>query len=170
MPELLGRIGAISSFRTIKYWSTTDKAWRPLANDAYALAGPDKANRRTDFTATDLAKGANLYYWEDDNRSGEIVYRLSVLESTSEHAVIGSENITPVRKFFVTLFRPGALQSTIFVQRVSADLFAIYILSRTDEGTSPLGEGHDASYVNRAVALYRQLAGMKTDEEPPAAR
>jgi hypothetical protein len=30
--------------------------------------------------------------------------------------------------------------------------------------------GHEASYVNRAVALYRHLARIPTDREPPAAR
>jgi hypothetical protein len=168
--QLLERVGAISAFRTIRYWSTTDKEWRPFANDASALTGPDKANRRADFSASELIKNATLYYWEDDSRSGEIVYRLSVYENSPDRAVIASENITPIRKFFVTLFKPGALQSIIFVQRLSSGLFGIYILSRTGEGTSTLAEGHDDSYVNRAVALYRQLAGIKTDQEPPAAR
>jgi hypothetical protein len=170
LPELLKRAGAISTFRTIRYWSTTDKAWRFLANNAFALTGPDKANRRADFTASELIKAANLYYWEDDSRSGEVVYRLNILESTPDHAVIASENITPIRRFFVTLFKPGALQSTIFIQRLSTGLYGIYILSRTGEGTSTFAEGHDDSYVNRAAALYRQLAGIKTDEEPPAAK
>ena len=117
-----------------------------------------------------MIKNAKLYYWEDDSRSGEIVYRLSVFENTPDRAVVASENITPVRKFFVTLFKPGTLQSTIFIQRLSAGRFGIYILSRTGEGISTLAEGHDDSYVNRAVALYRQLAGIKTDQEPAAAR
>jgi hypothetical protein len=170
MTQLLERAGAISAFRTIRYWSTTNKEWRPLVNDASALSGPDKANRRADFSASDLIKNATLYYWEDDSRSGEIVYRLSVFENTPDRAVIASENITAIRKFIVTLFKPGTLQSTIFIQRLSPGLFGIYILNRTGEGTSALAEGHDSSYVNRAVALYRQLAGIKTDQEPPAAR
>jgi hypothetical protein len=168
--QLVERAGAISTFRTIRYWSTTDKTWRPLANDASALTGPDRANRRTDFAASELVKNARLYYWEDDSRSGEIVYRLNILESTPDRAVIATENITPVRKFFVTLFKPGTLQSTLFIQRLSAGLYGVYILSRTDDGTSVLAEGHDESYVNRAVALYRHLAGIRTDQEPPAAR
>jgi len=170
LDQLLERLGAISAIRTIRYWSTTDKNWRPIANDAYALSGPDKASRRGDFSASDLVRNAKLYYWEDDSRSGEIVYRMSVFENTPNRAVIAIENVTAVRKFFVTLFKPGALQSTIFVQRLSPGRFGLYILSRTGEGTSTLAEGRDASYVNRAVALYRQLAGIKTDLEPPAAR
>jgi hypothetical protein len=164
------RVGAISTLRTVRYWSTTDQEWRPLANNASALADSNKVNRRADFSAAELIKNAKLYYWEDDSRSGEIIYRLNILESTPDRAVIASENATAVRKFFVTLFKPGALQSTVFIQRLSPGVFGIYVLSRTDEGTSVLAEGHDNSYVNRAVALYRQIAGIKTDQEPPAAK
>jgi hypothetical protein len=168
--QLVERVGAISAFRTVRYWSITDKAWRPLANAASALTGPNKADRRADFSSSDLIRNTTQYYWEDDSRSGEIVYRLNVLESTSDRAVIATENTTPVRKYFVTLFKPGALQSTIFIQRLSPGLYGTYILSRTGEGTSALADGHDGSYVNRAVALYRQVAGIRTDQEPPAVR
>jgi hypothetical protein len=170
MGGLLARVGAVSLLRTVQYWSTTDKKWRPLANNASALTGPDVKSRREDFAISELKKGADLYYWQDDTRSGEAVYRLRVYENTPERAVISSENLTPIRRFFVTLFQPGALQSVIFIQHLSPDIFGVYILSRTGEGTSALAEGHAESYVNRAVALYRQLAGIKTDQEPPAAR
>jgi hypothetical protein len=29
---------------------------------------------------------------------------------------------------------------------------------------------YEASYINRAVAYYRHIAGIPTDQEPPAAR
>jgi hypothetical protein len=170
MAQLVERIGAISTLRTVRYWSTSDKQWRPLANDAFALSALNKAARRADFSTTDLTKNANLYYWEDDSRSGEIIYHLSVIESSGDRVVIGTENATAIRKYFVTLFKPGGLQSTIFIQRLSPGLYGVYILSRTGEGTSAFAEGHDASFVNRAAALYRQIAGIKTDQEPPAAR
>ena len=168
--QILERAGAISTFRNIRYWSTTDEKWRPFANNAFALESPDKTSRRADFSASDLIKNATLYYWEDDSRSGEIVHRLRVFETTPDRAIIADENITPIRKFFVTLFDPGDLQSTIFIQRLSPDRFGVYILSRTGEASSAFAEGHDGSYVNRAAALYRQLAGIKTDQDPPAAR
>lgn len=168
--DLVARIGAISSLAKIQYWSVTDKKWRPLANGAAALTGPDAKSRRGDFSASEMTRGADLYYWEDDSRTGAGVYRLRIYENTPERAVVASENVTPVRQFFMTLFRPGAIQSVMFIQRLSPGIFRVYSLSRTGEGTSGLAEGHDASYVNRAVALYRQIAGIKTDQEPPAAR
>jgi hypothetical protein len=170
MGALLERVGAISALPSVMYWSVTDKKWGPLAHDASALNGPDPKSRRRDFAPTELVPGTSLYYWEDDIRSGEIVYRLKALESSPDRAVIASENITPVRRFLITLFKPGALQSVVFIQRLRPGVFGVYILNRTGEGTSALADGHEQSYVNRANALYRQLAGIKTDQEPPAAR
>jgi len=167
---LLARVGMISALPKVQYWSTTDKMWRPLAYDASALTGPDAKTRRSDFSPSELIKDADLYYWDNDSRSGEATYRLRIYESTPDRAVIASENVTPIRRFLLTLFQPGALQSVIFIQRVSPGIFGVYILSRTGEGTSAFADGHAESYVNRAVAVYRQLAGIKTDQEPPAAR
>lgn len=168
--QLLARIAAISKARDIQYWSTTDKSWRPLAYDASALTGPSAKDRRPDFSVAELGKGAQLYYWENDSRSGEIIYRLSVRERSPERAVIASENLTPVRRFLITLFPPGTLQSVIFIQHLSSHSWGVYILSRIDSEASMLAEGHEASYINRAVALYRQIAGIRTNAEPPAAR
>jgi hypothetical protein len=169
MSGLLARVGTISSLRNIQYWSTTDKKWGPLSNDASALTGPDPKSRRRDFSAAELVPGADLYYWEDDTRIGSTVYRLRVLESTPERFVISSDNVSPVREFIFTLFRPGALQSVLIIQRIAPGLFGVSVLSRSGEGASVLTAGHEKSYVNRAAALYRQLAGIKTDQEPPAA-
>ena len=167
---LLDRLVAISTMSKIQYWSTTDKKWRPMAYEASALTGPDAKKRRPDFTASEISKGATLYYWADDTRTGQVTTRINVYESNSERAAITSENITPIKQFFFTLFKPGALQSAIFIQHLSPDTIGVYIMTRTGDGTSALAGGHDASFVNRAVALYRQLAGTKTDQEPPAMR
>jgi hypothetical protein len=168
--RILARVAAISTLRDVQYWSTTDKKWRPLANDASALNGPHPTDRRPDFSASDLKQGATLYYWEDDSRSGEIVTRLSVRERTADRAVIGTENITPVRSYLITMFPAGTLETALFIQRISPDVWGVYLLSRSLPGTSMLAAGHEASYVNRAVALFRQVAGIRTDEEPPAQR
>jgi len=169
MSALLGRVGTISALRSIQYWSTTDKKWTPLSNDSSALTGPDSKLRRRDFSASELVKGADLYYWEDDARTGPAVYRLRVLESASERFVISSDNVTTIRRFWFTLFKPGALQSVLIIDHIAPDVFGVSILNRRGEGASLLTAGHESSYVNRAAALYRQLAGIKTNQEPPAA-
>jgi len=169
MSALLARVGTISALRSIQYWSTTDKKWTSLSNDSSALTGPDSKSRRRDFSASELVKGADLYYWEDDARTGPAVYRLRVSESASERFVISSNNVTTIRRFWFTLFKPGALQSVLIIEHIAPEVFGVSILNRSGEGASMLTAGHESSYVNRVAALYRQLAGIKTDQEPPAA-
>lgn len=168
---LLERAGAISTLRKVRYWSTTDKAWRPMVIDARALAGADaKSERRRDFAAAELPKGSQSYYWMDDSRSGAVVYRMRVLERDAQRLVLAHDNASPVRAYGVTLFEPGALQTVEFLERQGADVWALYLLTRIDRGASVFASGHEASSVNRAVALFRHLAGIPTDQEPPAVR
>jgi hypothetical protein len=170
MEALLTRVGAISTLKDILFWSATTKRWGHLSTDASALADANAKDRRKDFVASDFAKGAELYYWEDGASTGATVYRLRVFESTTQRLVISSENVTTVRKFIFTLFKPGALQSLLVIQRLSPNTFGARILTRTGEGASDLSNGHEETFVNRSNALFRQLAGIKTDQEPPAIR
>ena len=169
MSALLARVGSISALRSILYWSTADRKWGPLSSDASALSGPNSKSRRPDFSASELVKGAELYYWENDTRTGPAVYRLRVSESAPERFVISSENLTPIRRYWFTLFKPGALQSVLVIEHIAPGIFGVSIFNRSGEGASALTAGHESSYVNRAVAVYRQLAGIKTDQEPPMA-
>jgi hypothetical protein len=170
MEGLFTKIGAVSTLKDIFYWSATDKKWGRLSSDASALNNPNAKDRRGDFTAADFAKGEDLYYWEDSSSTGETVYRLRVFENTPQRMVVSSDNVTPVRKFVFTLFKPGALQSMLFIQHLAPETFGVYIMTRTSEGASALADGHEETYINRANALFRQLAGIKTNQEPPAIR
>ena len=42
--------------------------------------------------------------------------------------------------------------------------------TRVGEGASSFAVGREASYVNRTAALYRLVAGIPSDAEPPPAR
>jgi hypothetical protein len=117
--DLVARKGAISTLRGIKYWSATEAQWRTLVIDAAALSGPDAHSRRADFAPSELLTGSEHLFWEDDSRSGEIVYRMRVLDRSPSSVVIATENLTPVRKLMVTLFAPGALQSVEYIAQVS---------------------------------------------------
>ena len=167
--ELAARVGAISTLRDVRYWSVTDKLWRPLLNDASALSRPDPRSRRADFGAAEMTAGSELYYRENDSRSGMVVHQMKVLVRNPARLVIAIENRTPVRFLLVTLFAPGALQSVEFFDLVSPGVWSLYLLFRTGDRVSALAGGHEASYVNRAVAIFRHLAGVPTDEELPAA-
>jgi hypothetical protein len=172
--ELVDRIGAISTLRYVRYWSATKKTWRPLVLDASALSRLDPRTRRSDFLAAEMSPGTDLYYWVKHNWSGNIIYRMHVLERKPTRAVVATENLSPYRFLLMTLFEPGALQSIAIVELVSPGVWGISILTRAGESPSPLvlghlATGHEASYINSAAAIYRHLAGIPTDAEPPAA-
>lgn len=164
---LLARFGAISASRGIKYWSVTDGAWRVLVTDAGALDGMDVPRRRQDFTAAEMASGRDLYFEQHDNRSSDLVtYRMRVLEHDEDHAAITVENATSVWLFVIPLFDPGDLQSLYIVRRLSPGVWGFASLSGAREGV--LNPGAAGSYVNRAVAIYRHIVGIPTDQDPPA--
>lgn len=169
--ELLARIGAISTKTHVRYWSATEKSWKPLVTEAFALSGPDLAHRQADFGVAHFVEGHSLYYAQSDNRStGKTVYRDRVLAVDRDRLAVVSENLTPVRMTLITLFDVGALQTAYFLQRHPAGTWHFYSLTRTRMASSLMPTGGDASYINRAVAFYRLVAGVPTDQEPPAAR
>jgi hypothetical protein len=167
MDELLDRVGAISSLTEVRYWSDSEKEWRHLAEEASALTTANPANRRSDFKASELRKGAQLFYRENDENGRETVYRLSVYVNSSDCFVLANENATPIKKSLFTIFKPATLQSIVILQRLSPSTFGVHMLNRTDKGASSLSEGHEKTYVNRSVALYRKLIGVRSDLGPP---
>jgi len=168
---LLARIGAISSKKGVRYWSTTEKNWQMLVTDAFALSGPDASLRRADFKAAELAKGQAIHYAQSDNRSaGNCVYRERVLAADHERVMIETENLTPIKKMMITLYAPGDLQTLYIIERRAPGQWNFYSLTRTRMASSMLPTGSEASYINRSVAFYRHVAGIPTDQEPPGAR
>jgi hypothetical protein len=168
---LLARIGAISSKKGVRYWSTTEKNWQMLVTDAFALSGPDASLRRADFKPAELAKGQAIHYAQSDNRSaGTCVYRERVLAADRERVLIETENLTPIKKMMVTLYAPGDLQTLYIIERRSPGQWNFFSLTRTRMASSLLPTGSEASYINRSVAFYRHVAGIPTDLEPPGAR
>jgi hypothetical protein len=148
----------------------TDKAWRELITDAAALAGPDSRSRRPDFSPAELKPGATVFFEQKEGRSsGPVVYRLHVLEARSERLVIGTENVTPVRAFLVTLFPPGTLRATYLLERRGPGVWTFYGISSTTTEASDLASVSPPSYVNRAAALYRHFAGLPPERHPPLA-
>jgi hypothetical protein len=168
---LLARIGAISAKKGVRYWSTTDKAWAALVTDAFALSGPDPGQRRADFTPAQFAKGATLHYAQSDNRSaGVAVYRVRVLAAERERLMVDEDNVTPLKKMMLTLFAPGEMQMVYVIERRAPGVWGFYSLTRTRMASGMLPTGGEAPYINRAVAFFRHVAGIPTDQEPPAAR
>jgi len=168
---LLARVGAVSAKKGVRYWSTTEKTWQPLVNDAFALSGPDASLRRADFAASYFKAGQTLYFAQNDNRTaGDCVFRDSVLVVDRERLMISNENVTPLKKMLVTLFEPGDMQTVYLVERRAPGVWDFYSLTRARMASPLLPVGSESSYINRAVALFRHIAGIPTDQEPPVAR
>ena len=166
---LLRHIGAISELAGMRYWSTTHKQWRTLIVDAYALtaARPDK--RRDDFKPDEMKEGNVLYFEQVDNLSGKAVYRMHIAEASPDRLVLDVENVSTMRYLFIPIFHPGETQSICFLDRESDNVWRYYGIVRTGKSAGRLIAGNESSAVNRAVAFYRHLVGIPTDQEPPAA-
>jgi hypothetical protein len=167
---LLRHIGAASKLAGMRYWSTTHKQWQTLIVNAHALTGPQPSHLRPDFTPDEMKEGKVLYFERVDNLSGTAIYRMHIAEASADRIVYDVENISIVRRFFVTFFHPGEMQSIYFLDRESDNVWRYYSIARTGRNASRLATGHESSWINRAVAFYRSLAGIPTDQEPPAAR
>jgi len=166
---LVRKVGAISERAGMRYWSTTHQRWQTLVESAHALTGAQGV-RRQDFTAAEMTAGTELYLEQVDNLSGAAIYRMRIDEASPNRLVFDVENVSTMRYFLITLFHPGEIQSIYFLDRESDDVWRCYSIARTGPNASRLSTGHAASSINRAVAFYRSLAGIPTDQDPPAAR
>jgi uncharacterized protein DUF6675 len=167
--DLLARFGALSAWRGIQYWSVTDGRWDTLIIDAAALDGSSPRQRRANFTLPELKSGADLYFLQQDNRSSDaVVYRMKVEAIDDSRLVITMENVSSVSMLIFTIFDAGDLKSTYILERLSPAAWGYYNLSGAREGAAFVGN-HDASYLNRALAIYRHLVGIPGNQEPPLA-
>jgi hypothetical protein len=158
--DLLKHFGAISALKGLQYWSVTDGGWRTLITSASALDAPDSGHTRADFTLAEMRSGQDLFFAQQDNRtSEEVVYRMQVRDLSQARLVVAVENVTPVRSFMLTLFDPGDLQSMHFVEQESPGVFRYYGLAFAGESLASSIALPQASYVNRALALYGDLSG-----------
>lgn len=166
---LLARFGAISQMVGIRYWSVTDRNWQQLILDAHAVAGSGTGRSRADFSSAEMVPGRDLAFSQTDNGAGQVLYRLRVLAVSPARLVLETENVSTVRRLLVPLFGPGELQTLYVLERRAGDTWTYYSLTRTGARASALTDGHEASAINRAVAIYRHIVGIATDQPPPAA-
>ena len=167
---LLRHIGAISELAGVRYWSTTHKRWRTLIVDAHALTNSQPSQRRADFALEEMKKGSILYFEQTDNLSGKAVYRMHIVEASPDRIVVDVENVGMMRYFYLPVIPPGETQSIYFLDRESGTVWRYYGLVRIGKNANRMIAGNEASSINRSVAFYRHLVGIRTDLEPPAAR
>jgi hypothetical protein len=92
------------------------------------------------------------------------------MEAANDRLVFDVANVTLMKYLIIPLFHPGEMQSIYYLERESETVWRYYGMARTGKNASSLTVGHEASWINRAVAFYRHVAGIPLDQEPPAAR
>jgi hypothetical protein len=157
---VLDRIGAISSYKGMRYWSVSDRRLEPLVTDAFSVESSGPSNRRADFTSNEMQVDRDLFFVEHDNRSSEpVIYRIRVLERSADHFVADIANANKVRALLMTLFEPGDLRTSLFIYGSADGTWTCYALSGFHPtGLAALLDKHK-SYVNRLIALYGHIAG-----------
>jgi hypothetical protein len=161
---LLARSGAVSTLRGLRYWSVTDQAWKTLIHDAFAVTDVAGTTRRGDFRPNELQPGVSLYTAQrDSGSSGMVIYKMRVIERTPARIAISVVNVSPMRNALLTLFAPGELQTTYFLDRLGPDDWGYYGLGGITTGL--LTGGHAASAINRAAARYRHFVGIPADQD-----
>jgi hypothetical protein len=159
---LLARFGAVSALKGLKYWSVTEGGWRILITEATALEGPEVSRPRSDFTLAEMRSGADLYFAQSENRAGgDVVYWMRVRDFGSNRLVVAIENASPVSRYLVTVFNPGDLASVHFLERRGPGVWGYYGLAWAGDSLVSRLAVPEASYVNRALALYRHFLGKK---------
>ena len=167
---LLRRIGAISELAGVRYWSTTHKRWQTLVVDAYALTALRPEKRREDFRPDEMKDGNVLYFEQVDNLSGKGIYRMHIVEASADRLVFDVENVSTMRYLLIPILRPGEMQSIYFLDRESENVWRFYSIVRIGKNANQMLTGNESSAINRAVAFYRYMVGIPTEQEPPAAR
>jgi hypothetical protein len=153
--ELIERFGAISQLLDVQYWSTLEHAWRPLVSAAFAVDSSDLDKPRTDYSVAELSTGSDRYYRVTDTRSGNAVhYSLQLWPSSHRRVIVETTNIEPIKKWGITLYAPRGLSTLYLLHERSPGVWSYYSITRAIP-QSFLAKGHEESYINRAVALFR---------------
>ena len=156
--DLLKRFGSISRLEGLRYWSVSEAGWRTLITHATALDGPDLDHPRQDFTVAEMKSGSELYFAQSDNRaSGDIIYRMQVKQAGPSRLVIAIDNVTAVRRFLDSVFRARRLAIGALPRANGQGRWSYYGLAWAGETRSLQLLVPEASYVNRALALYQPL-------------
>lgn len=167
--DVLRRFGAISRLSAARYWSVTDRKWRPLVSAAVAVSAVTPRASRPDYSAAELVLGNTVYYQVTDSRSEHsVMYRLRATVAGPRQVVVETANFDAVRQWGLTLYAPEGLHTLYSLTERDSGQWTYYSVTALVPATF-LAEGHTKSLINRAVALYRFYMHLPADTDPPAA-
>jgi hypothetical protein len=165
--SLLERLGSVSKFAGMTYWSVTDHRLEVLITESFAVPMATGVSRRPDYSIQELLAGGELRFSERDNRlQNPVIYRLRVLERDDAHFVVDITNVTPVKRLLLTVFSPGDLRTVIFVVRAPDGHWKCYTLSGMHaSGLASIVE-NPKSHLNRILALYGYISQLDPQTLP----
>lgn len=167
--QLLTRYGALSQYKTIRFWSTMHQTWEEFVSSAGWVDGPAASYSVPDLTADQFATGREFYYFEIDHSGRRTIHRMTIRERTADGAELATENITPISVAMFTVFAPRALQSVTYLRRRGPQEWNYLQTIGVGEASDFIAVRSPSPYINRLTALYRYMAGLSTDGAPPAA-
>jgi hypothetical protein len=126
--DLFARLSDLAVWPSIRYWSVSRQAWRPLV---LGMTEIDAQGRPVGGHATlALKPNSTTLINERDENSGQTTYRFRVVERDDAHVLITTENATPITLAIITAFDPGSLQTATFVRREGPDIWSTYQITR----------------------------------------
>ena len=160
--ELLARLGAVSQYTSIRYWSWSKQRWRQLFEKTAALSAPVRKAERPDFKADEFREEGQLFILQNESGSvGEVIQRVSIIDRTEDGIEIGITNLSAARVAFVTLFEPGGSEMRLWIERETGDRWTYYSLTRLSGATLLARPALKRSYVSRAEAMFHYLIGVE---------
>ena len=168
---LLARAGAFSRQTEIRRWNVKKRRWEQQYKASAALKDSDPASRRPDFKPAEFVIGARLYFMQDAMDSlGPIVHELTVRERSATRIIMTTRNINRGKILGIPVIGLGGLEGFFMVEHESGPIWRYYSLTRVHLLISDAMAPPPKDHLNKAVALFRFLAGIPTDTEPPAAQ
>lgn len=108
--------------------------------------------------------------WQKENSIASGMVLEGQFNHLSTHKIVFEQvNLSPSHVLWSKVLAPREFETTYFLEKESAVVWRYYSLTRFGAVERPLSDGQLASVINRSVAIYRYLAGVSQDREPPAA-
>jgi hypothetical protein len=165
--SVLRKLGAISSYPGMRYWSVTDDRMETLITDAFAVGPAPFGKKRPDFVPAEFESGNDIVFSEQDNRlPNPTLYRMRVVQRSQDHIVIDISNINPVKRLLLTLFWPGDLHTALFISSSSDGRLTCYAVSGLHTSGWSRILGNPRSHLNRLLALYGHISGIDVTALP----
>ena len=159
--EVLGRVGRISAYRSIRYWSDTRERWRELVLEAYPVASLEGRRRQpVDLPPAMLSEGSSfLIYQKENTPAEELIYQVTVERRRPDALVVSAANAVEIGFLGLTVFAVGDYAFRHSFERGADGRWRYRGLAAERGGRSPLSAVYQLSFVNRIAALAAYLTG-----------